>query len=80
MIHIGLISGIVPRGMNMRLSRLRWSILLQLAKAWRLGLSVPVGCIIRVFNFNSLMVYRFLRELEEDGLAEESGYGLSRVY
>jgi len=75
MIYIGLISGIIPRDTNMRLSRLRWSILLQLAKAWRLGLSVPVGRIIRVFNFNSLMVYRFLRELEEDGLAEERGRG-----
>lgn len=59
----------------MKLSRLRWCVLLQLAKAWRFGLSVSISRVIKVFNLNSSLVYGFLRELEEDGLAERTQRG-----
>ena len=60
-------------------SRLRWVVSLQLAKAYRLGVGVVVSRIVRVFNLNSGLVYRFLRELESEGLVERSGRGLYRV-
>lgn len=59
----------------MRMSRLRWAVLLELAKAWRLNLDAPAARIIRVFNLNSGLVYKFLRELENDGIAMEVGRG-----
>ncbi len=63
----------------MRLSRLRWAVLLQLAKAWNLGVPVPIDRVVRVFNLNSGLVYRFLRELGEEGVAEQAGRGLWRL-
>ena len=63
----------------MRLSRLRWAVLYSLAKASQLGVPVPVGRLVRVFNLNSGLVYRFLRELEAGGVAESVGRGLWRL-
>ena len=64
---------------RMRLSRLRWAVLVQLAKSWRLGLAVPVSRIIRVFRLNSKLVYMFLEELEGEGVAERVGRGWWRL-
>jgi len=38
---------------GLRLSMLRWAVLFNLAKAFRLGLPVPVGRLVRVFKLNS---------------------------
>jgi len=61
------------------LSRLRLVVSLQLAKAYRLGVPVPAGRIVRVFNLNSRLVYRYLGALEGEGLVERAGRGLYRV-
>ena len=61
------------------MSRLRRVVLLQLAKAWRLGLSIPVGRLVRVFRLNSGLVYRFLRELAGEGLVVEEVRGRWRL-
>lgn len=62
-------------GCTMRLSKLRWAVLFQLAKAWRINLDVSIPRVIKVFNLNSMLVYRFIRELESDGLVERTGRG-----
>jgi len=64
-----------------RLSRLRWAVLYNLAKAWRLGLEVgiPAGRIVRVFNLNSSLTYRFLDELRSEGIAELARRGFWRL-
>jgi len=61
------------------LSRLRWAVSLQLAKAGMLGVDVPVARVVRVFNLNSGLVYRFLRRLEGEGLVERAGRGRYRL-
>lgn len=55
---------------------LRWAVLFNLAKAFRLGLPVPVGRLVRVFKLNSSLTYRFLSELEAEGMVERVGRGL----
>lgn len=57
------------------MSRLRWAVLSELAKAWRLNLDVPVARVIRVFSLNSGLVYKFLGELRSNEVAEEVGRG-----
>jgi len=56
-------------------SKLRWAVLLELAKAWRLNLDVPAARIVRVFSLNSGLVYRFLRELRDESVAREVARG-----
>ncbi|MEM1611443.1 MAG: hypothetical protein QXQ57_07360 [Sulfolobales archaeon] len=60
----------------MRLSMLRWAVLFNLAKAWRLDLPIPVGRLVRVFKLNSSLTYKFLKELEAGGVVERVGRGL----
>ena len=61
------------------MSKLRWAVLFTLAKSWVLGISVPVGRLIRVFNLNAGLVYRYLEELKSDGIAEPAGRGMWRL-
>jgi len=63
----------------MRRTKLRMTVQAQLAKTARLGLPLPVSRLVRVFNLNSGLVYRYLRELESQGLVEKAGRGLYRV-
>lgn len=58
------------------ISNLRKTILIQLVKARRLGLGVPISRIVRVFNFNSGLTYKFLRELESEGVVEKVSRGV----
>lgn len=57
------------------LSNLRRIVLTQLAKAWRFDLGVPASRLVTVFNLNGLLAYRFLGELESEGVAERTGRG-----
>lgn len=61
------------------MSRLRRVVLLQLAKAWKLDLPVPIGRLVKVFGLNSGLVYRFLRELAREGLVVEEARGSWRL-
>ncbi len=60
-------------------SRLRDIVVFQLAKAYRLGVDVSVARLVQVFNFNSGLVYRFVRELEGEGLVERVSRGRYRL-
>jgi hypothetical protein len=64
---------------SVMLSRLRWAVSTQLAKGYFLGVDIPVSRIIGVFGLNSGLVYRFLRELEGEGIVERVGRGRYRV-
>ena len=59
-------------------SILRDTVVMQLAKAYRLGVDVSIARVARVFNFNSGLLYRFVRRLEGEGLVEKSGRGRYR--
>lgn len=61
------------------LSKLRRVVLTQLFKAWKLDVDVPVSRLIRVFNLNSALVYKFLRELQTRRIVEMSGKGKYRL-
>ncbi|MEM1643614.1 MAG: hypothetical protein QW369_04480 [Desulfurococcaceae archaeon] len=51
------------------LSNLRRVVLVQLAKGAGLGLGIPASRLIRIFNLNGGLTYRFLRELESEEVA-----------
>ncbi|NPA70647.1 MAG: hypothetical protein GXO26_07545 [Crenarchaeota archaeon] len=55
----------------MRISNLRRAVSLEFAKAYRFGLPVYITRVIRVFNLNSSLVYKYVRELEADGIVEK---------
>lgn len=63
----------------MLLSNLRRVVLAQLAKAWRFGLDVPASRLVTVFKLNGALTYRFLRELELEGVVERVGGGRWRL-
>lgn len=60
-------------------SRVRYAVLLVLAKAYKLGIPVTIRSIIRVFGLNIPETYRFVNKLLEEGLVvkNKSGYILS---
>ncbi len=63
----------------MKLSMLRWAVLYNLAKAWKLNLDVPISRVVKVFNLNSKLTYKFLNELKSEGIVEVTGKGRWRL-
>lgn len=59
----------------MVLSSLRRVVLAQLAKAFKLSLSIPASRLVTLFKLNGLLTYRFLRGLESDGVVEQVSKG-----
>ena len=61
------------------LSVLRRIVLRELTKAYKLGVDISISRVIRVFNLNSSLTYKFVKELESEGIVESTKRGWWRL-